>query len=113
MELDAVAQLERIGLAVRADVNRLGQQRADRAVLAVADQAFDDVQHHAVGGVVAVDAGVGRADVGRLRHSEHGGMDRHGGKRQGERKRPRNEMVVHGKDSPACGADFTHILAPK
>ncbi|MNY02683.1 hypothetical protein D3C86_1352650 [compost metagenome] len=59
MELDAVTQCEGIGQPIRRQVHGLGQQRADRAVFTVAHQPFHNVQHHAIGRVIAVDAGVG------------------------------------------------------
>ncbi|KAG0762537.1 hypothetical protein G6F22_018617 [Rhizopus arrhizus] len=98
MELDAVAQLERIGLAVRADVNRLGQQRAHFGVFAIGNQAFHDVQHDGVAIAVAVDAGFGRADVGRQRNAQRrrrlcGGRAGQGGQRQ--RNRGAQTMVLH------------------
>ncbi len=106
VELDALAQMESVGLAVRRDLQLFGEQRADRAVLGIADEAFDHVHHDGVGVAVAVHARIGRADVG----IEHGGqrlrVERAG--REAEREGG-DEQTVH-RFSPVVVAVVIDIL---
>jgi hypothetical protein len=90
VELHALAQFEGVGLAVRADVDRFGQQRPDLGVLAIGDQAFDDVQHHRIAVAVPVHAGLGRPDVGRQRNAQRrGGLRPCGAGQAAQRQRNR------------------------
>ncbi|MNR47712.1 hypothetical protein D3C85_1668490 [compost metagenome] len=95
VEFDAVAQLERVGLAVGTDVDGLGQQRADLGIFAIGDQAFHDVQHHRVAVAVAVDARFGGTDVGGERDAQgrRGLRDGRAGQ-AGERQRNRGAQLM-------------------
>ena len=70
VEAGAVAQLERIGLAVVRHRPRLCQRRTDAEIGAVRDQPLEQDLHHRVGVGVAVDAWLDAADIGIEREGE-------------------------------------------
>ncbi len=70
VEARAVAQLERIGLAVVRHRPRLRQRRTDAEIGAVRDEPLEQDLHHGVGVGVAIDAELDAADVGVEREGE-------------------------------------------
>ncbi|MNP25024.1 hypothetical protein D3C76_1178150 [compost metagenome] len=94
MKAHPFAQFEGVGQAIVGNLDLPGQQRADGRVLTMGHQAFDDVQHDGIGVLVAVDAGLGTADIGIEAHAQrgvglgNGGPERDHAKRlQGDAKR--------------------------
>jgi hypothetical protein len=100
VEAGAVAQLERIGLAVVRHRPRLRQRRTDAEIGAVRDQPLEQDLHHRVGVGVAVDAELNAADIGIEGEGERAATLLRGGRRnerQGSDRRQR---------------DCSHCLAP-
>ena len=65
MKGNAGPELERVGQPIRRKLEALCKQRPDGAVFFIADETLDRVQDHRIRIVVAVDAGIGAADVSR------------------------------------------------
>ena len=63
LKVHPVTQGKGVAQAVRRYVHRTGKQWRDAGVFAIRHQPFDDMHHHRVGIVVAVDARVGAADI--------------------------------------------------
>ena len=102
VEAHVAAQPEGVGQPVCRGFDGLGQQGLDVAALAIADQAFHDVEHDAVGVVVAVRAGHAAADVGGQRDDDARGGE---GCRAGQQDRyQRCAMEVFHLGSERAGS---------
>jgi len=80
VELDALAQMERVRLAIARGRPAVRQHRPDRGIIAERDQALDDMRHHTIGVGVTVGAGIGGADIGVEPRAQQGlgaGTHRH------------------------------------
>ena len=99
MEFHALAQGEGIGLAVRREIDLLGQQGLWGAAFVIADETLDHLQGEVVGAVVAVDAGIDAADIGLDGDSQR--LREHGtGQQRDEAKA--GKQTVHGNSPGSC-----------
>ena len=71
MKGDALAQLEGVAAPIRRRLHALRQHGADGGILAEGDQTLEHIHHHRVGIGVAIDAGIGRTDIGIELDAQH------------------------------------------